>query len=261
MGFGIISPRGVSMFNFFAKENSREGNRFTIDGADHNHIKNVLRMRPDDTFLVSDQGASHLCRLAELDEVCAVAEIVEENYQNTELPVEITLFQGLPKADKMEWIIQKTVELGVSAIVPVEMTNCVVKLEEKKKKAKQTRWQAIAEAAAKQSKRAVIPAVFEPTSYKNALQQAKELDLILVPYENARGMAATKEAVDAIRAGMKIGIFIGPEGGFDPKEIAFATELGGKTISLGSRILRTETAAIAALSLCMFQAEMKECAQ
>ena len=249
------------MFNFFAKENSREGNRFIIDGADHNHIKNVLRMRPDDTFLVSYQGASHLCRLAELDDVCAVAEIVEENYQNTELPVEITLFQGLPKADKMEWIIQKTVELGVSGIVPVEMTNCVVKLEEKKKKAKQTRWQAIAEAAAKQSKRAVIPTVFEPTSYKNALQQAKELDLILVPYENARGMAATKEAVDAIRAGMKIGIFIGPEGGFDPKEIAFATELGGKTISLGSRILRTETAAIAALSLCMFQAEMKECAQ
>ena len=249
------------MFNFFAKENSREGDRFIIDGADHNHIKNVLRMRLDDTFLVSYQGASHLCRLAELDDTCAVAEIVEENYQNTELPVEITLFQGLPKADKMEWIIQKTVELGVSQIVPVEMTNCVVKLEEKKKKAKQTRWQAIAEAAAKQSKRAVIPAVAEPVSYKTALQQAKDLDLILVPYENACGMAATKEAVESIRPGMKIGIFIGPEGGFDPKEIEPATDLGGKTISLGSRILRTETAAIAAVSLCMFQIEMKECAQ
>ncbi len=244
------------MFNFFAEAHQRNGREFVLDGANHNHIKNVLRMREEDTFLVSHEGASHLCRLARLESDCTVAEIIEENYQNTELPVELYLFQGLPKSDKMEWIIQKTVELGICSIVPVEMTNCVVKLEEKKKKAKQTRWQAIAEAAAKQSKRTVIPHVLEPMSYKSALQFAQTMDLVFVPYENARGMLATKEALGHIKAGMKVGIFIGPEGGFDPKEIEAVTAMGGSTLSLGSRILRTETAAITAVSLCMLHIEM-----
>ena len=244
------------MFNFFAKDSARQDNRFYLDGSDHNHIKNVLRMQPNDTFLVSQGGASHLCRLVEFANEYTVAEIVEENYQNTELPVELYLFQGLPKSDKMEWIIQKTVELGVNQIVPVEMTNCVVKLEEKKKKAKQTRWQAIAEAAAKQSKRTIIPTIHEPIGYKNAIAFAQNMDIVLVPYENARGMAATKEALAQMKSGMKVGIFIGPEGGFDPKEIDAIVEQNGKTISLGSRILRTETAAITAVSLCMLHIEM-----
>ncbi len=245
------------MFNFFANESNRIDDRFIIDGPDYNHIKNVLRMHTDDVFLVSHGGASHLCRLVGFENETAVAQIVEENFQNTELDAEIILFQGLPKSDKLEWIIQKTVELGVSSIIPVEMTNCVVKLEDKKKKAKQIRWQAIAESAAKQSKRAVVPAVQEPISFKTALEQAKNLDLVLVPYENHRGMSATIEAISRLSKGTKIGIFIGPEGGFDPKEIDSITAFGGKTISLGSRILRTETAAIATVSLCMFQLEMK----
>ena len=244
------------MFNFFAQDHQRNGNRFLLDGANHNHIKNVLRMQKGESFLVSHEGISHLCSLVGFEEEGTIAEIVEDNYQNTELPVALYLFQGLPKSDKMEWIIQKTVELGVAAIVPVEMTNCVVKLEEKKKKAKQTRWQAIAEAAAKQSKRTVIPEVMEPMSYGAALELAKSMDLVLVPYENARGMAATKEALNEIKAGMKVGIFIGPEGGFDPKEIDSVSAVGGKTISLGSRILRTETAAITTVSLCMLHVEM-----
>ena len=234
----------------------RQGTTFTLTGADHNHIKNVLRMKKEDRGLGSCEGLSHLCSICSLDEEKTLLQILEENHQNTELPVAITLFQGLPKSDKMEWIIQKTVELGVAEIVPVEMTNCVVKLEDKKKKAKQTRWQAIAEAAAKQSKRTVIPPVTEPMSYKAAVAMASEMDLILVPYENARGMVATKEAVEQIKSGMKVGIFIGPEGGFDPKEIDAVTDVGGQTVSLGSRILRTETAAITALSLCMLHVEM-----
>ena len=245
------------MFNFFANESSRAGDRFIIDGPNYNHIKNVLRMHTDDEFLVSHGGVSHLCRLVGFENETAIAQIVEENFQNTELNADIILFQGLPKSDKLEWIIQKTVELGVSSIIPVEMTNCVVKLEDKKKKTKQTRWQAIAESAAKQSKRAVVPDVQEPISFKSALEQAKDLDRILVPYGNHRGMEATAEAIAMLTNGMKIGIFIGPEGGFDPKEIDAITACGGKTISLGSRILRTETAAIAAVSLCMFQLEMK----
>ncbi len=244
------------MFNFFAKDQQRNGSRFLLNGSDHNHIKNVLRMRLHDTLLVSHNGASHLCQVVEFCDDYTVVEIIQENYQNTELPVLLTLFQGLPKSDKMEWIIQKTVELGISQIIPVEMTNCVVKLEEKKKPAKQARWQAIAEAAAKQSKRAVIPTVTEPMSYQAALTAAGEMDLILVPYENASGMTALKEVLSQLKAGMRVGIFIGPEGGFDPKEIDAVLAKGGQTISLGNRILRTETAAITAVSLCMLHAEM-----
>jgi 16S rRNA (uracil1498-N3)-methyltransferase len=136
------------------------------------------------------------------------------------------------------------------------MSRCVVKIEEKKKRSKQTRWQAISESAAKQSKRTVIPKVLEPTSFKNALNYAKDLDLVLVPYENKRGMIATKEALQTIKNGSKIGVFIGPEGGFAENEIEALTSISGKTVSLGSRILRTETAAITAVSMCMLYTEM-----
>lgn len=244
------------MFNFFVESGALNNNTFSIMGNDYNHIKNVLRMQAGDTFLVSCDGKSHLCSLSGFTDDTVLAEIVEENYQNTELGTKIHLFQGLAKGDKMEWIIQKCVELGASEIIPVEMTNCVVKLEEKKKKSKQTRWQAIAESAAKQSKRSAIPKVKEPLSFKNALNYAKDLDLILVPYENKRGMIATKEALASIKNAKSVGIFIGPEGGFETSEIAALEDIGSKTISLGSRILRTETAAIAAVSMCMLYLEM-----
>ena len=129
--------------------------------------------------------------------------------------------------------------------------------EEKKKKNKVSRWQAIAESAAKQSKRSIVPEIQDIISYKNALKMAEELDVILVPYENKDGMKATKEALSGIKSGMSVGIFIGPEGGFDEKEIETAVGMGGKTISLGKRILRTETAAITAVSMCMLYAEME----
>ena len=244
------------MFNFFAKDESRSGNRFLLDGADHNHIKNVLRMRPDDTFLVSHNGVSHLCRLVEFTDRQTVAEIIEENYQNTELPVKIYLFEGLPKGDKMEFIIQKAVELGVHTIVPTEMKHCVVKLDDKKKKSKHTRWQSIAESAAKQSKRNTIPVVHEVLSYKDALNLASELDLLLVPYENKNGMTDTVSALNKLCDCKSVGILIGPEGGFDQSEIEAAITSGGLPISLGKRILRTETAAITAVSMCMLSIEM-----
>jgi 16S rRNA (uracil1498-N3)-methyltransferase len=249
------------MHNFFVTEDLRQGNTFAIEGTDYNHIKNVLRMQIDDTFLVSCDGVSHLCRLADFSGETVLAEIMEENYQNTELPIQIHLFQGLPKSDKMEWIIQKCVELGVAEIIPVEMNRCVVKLEEKKKKSKQTRWQAIAESAAKQSKRTVIPEVSCPLSFKNAMAKAEEMDVLLIPYENHRGMIATKEALDSIKAGQSVGIFIGPEGGFDPAEVESLVNINGQTVSLGSRILRTETAAITAVGMCMLHMEMKETSQ
>lgn len=246
------------MFNFFATENSRQGDCFFITGGDLNHIKNVLRMHTGDELLVSEDGESHLCEIESLSEDTAVVRIKEENYKNTELPVRLYLFQGLPKSDKMELIIQKAVELGVYAVIPTEMSRCVVKLEDKKKKSKVERWQAISESAAKQSKRNIIPEIMNVMSFGEALQFAKGLDLILVPYESKDGMISTKKALEAVTPGKSVGIFIGPEGGFDEKEIEKAQTAGGEIISLGKRILRTETAAITALSMCMLYVEMNE---
>ncbi len=244
------------MYNFFVKSENRNGNKYIISGADFNHIKNVLRMDIGETILISENAKSSLCRIEVFENEYAVAEILEENYQDTSLPVKIYLMQGLPKSDKMELIIQKAVELGVDGIIPVEMNRCVVKLDDKKKKSKITRWQAIAESAAKQSKRTVIPEVFGVMSYKQAMNKASEFDVFLVPYENKNGMTATKEALSTIKKGNTVGILIGPEGGFEENEIASAVERGGKTVSLGKRILRTETAAITAVSMCMLYAEM-----
>lgn len=246
------------MFNFFVDATARQGDGFSITGGDYNHICNVLRMQPGDTFLVSCDGESCLCSLEEIGPDAVFARILEEHYQNTELPVEFYLFQGLPKGDKLELIIQKTVELGVAGIIPVEMSRSVVKVEEKKKKAKQARWQAIAESAAKQSKRNLIPEVTEPISYKQAMQKARELDLFLVPYEDARGMAGTRDALQQIKPGMSVGILIGPEGGFDPREIELAKESGAQVISLGKRILRAETAAVTAVGMGMLYVELSE---
>ena len=244
------------MYNFFVDPCARMGGSFRISGKDHNHICNVLRMQIGDTFLVSCEGMSSLCRLDCIEEDAVVAEIVEEDYRNTELPVRFYLFQGLPKGDKLELIIQKTVELGVAGIIPVEMSRCVMKLDEKKKKARRERWQSIAESAAKQSKRNVIPEVSEVMTYKQAMGKAAEMDLFLVPYENERGMAATREALSRIKPGMSVGILVGPEGGFDEKEVELARGAGAAVISLGKRILRAETAAVTAVGLGMLHVEM-----
>ena len=182
--------------------------------------------------------------------------IEEENYQNCELPVRIYLFQGLPKSDKMELIIQKTVELGVYAVIPVEMNRCVVKLDDKKKKSKTARWQAIAESAAKQSKRTVIPEIYDALPYKSAVTMASELDMFIVPYESKNGMTDTVNALNKAVKCQSIGIIIGPEGGFEESEINYALNAGGVTVSLGKRILRTETAAMTAVSMCMLNSEM-----
>ena len=244
------------MYNFFVNETERQGNCFIITESDFNHISNVLRMKNGDEILVSCNGLASLCKI-EIFSDYVKAEIIEEDYHNTNLPVKIHLFQGLPKSDKMELIIQKAVELGVEEITPVEMNRCVVKIEEKKKKSKKERWQLIAESAAKQSKRVVIPKVNDIISYKQFLEKSEELSVLLVPYENKEGMKATKEALKEIKSGDTVGIIIGPEGGFDEKEIDLVTGKNGKTISLGSRILRTETAAIASVTMCMLYAEME----
>lgn len=246
------------MFNFFCDKDNKQDGRYIVDGPDFNHIKNVLRMEIGDNCLISCDGKSDLCRIDAFLDDAVCLEILEEDYADTELPTKIYLFQGLPKGDKMEYIIQKCVELGAYGIVPVEMKHCIVKLDNKKAKAKQARWQSIAESAAKQSKRNIIPNVMEVCSFAKSLEFAKELDLILVPYENKEGMGATIEALSQLEKVKSVGIFIGPEGGFEKGEIEKSVENNAKIISLGKRILRTETAAITAVGMCMLQIEMLE---
>lgn len=244
------------MFHFFVSPENITADEVTIVGSDVNHIKNVLRMKTGEKFVANDgNGASYCCAVREIYDDRIVADIEDGQLMSNELPVKLVLFQGLPKGDKMELIIQKAVELGVSEIYPVEMSRCVVKLDDKKKKSKTARWQSISESAAKQSGRTVIPEIHEPLPYAQALKAAESFDLLLVPYECADSMAVLKEKISQVRENMTIGIFIGPEGGYEEKEIEKAKEAGGEIVSLGKRILRTETASIAALAICMFNIE------
>ena len=244
------------MFNFFVNETDKHGDRYYIVGSDFNHIANVLRMKPGEVLLVSCGGKSDLCEIEEFETNCVVVKITQKNFQDTSLPIKMHLLQGLPKSDKMELIIQKAVELGVEEITPVEMNRCVVKLDDKKKKSKTARWQSIAESAAKQSKRTIIPEVHDAITINQLKNCYSDFDILLVPYESKNGMQYTKTALEKITSGMTVGILIGPEGGFDESEIRAVTDMGAHVISLGKRILRTETAAITALSMCMLYAEM-----
>ena len=245
------------MYQFFVEEGQICGDRIVITGEDVNHIKNVLRMKIGEEIAVSNgvDGREYRCEVAQLltDEVVCKLRFIKEN--DVELPAQVYLFQGLPKADKMELIIQKAVELGVYSVIPVATRRSIVKLDDKKAAAKQNRWQGIAEAAAKQSKRKIIPKIEKVMSFAEALEMAKELEVRLIPYELAEDMSHTKEIIERIREGQKIAIFIGPEGGFDETEIALASEVGVEPITLGKRILRTETAGMTVLAWLMYHLE------
>lgn len=244
------------MHHFFVTPDQVRDGRIYIDGSDVNHIKNVLRMRNGETLKISDgNNKKYLCQIETMtsDEVCAV--IMEEQSQDTELPSRIVLFQGLPKGDKMELIVQKAVELGAYEIVPVATRRSVVKLDAKKASKKVERWNSIAESGAKQSGRNVIPKVTDVLSFKEAVLYAKKLDVVLIPYELAEGMSKTREIISGIKPGQSIGVFIGPEGGFEAEEVAFAMHEGAAPVTLGKRILRTETAGLTTLSVLMYHLE------
>ena len=236
------------MQHFFVDASQVSEETIRIEGTDVNHMKNVLRMRIGEEVTVSDgQGKEYLCQVRDFEEEQVQLKIVETKASDVELPSKIYLFQGLPKQEKMELIVQKCVELGIYAVVPVSMKRCVVKLDAKKGAKKVERWNTIAASAAKQSGRGIVPEVMSVKTYKE--------DVVLVPYECAEDMDHTKGLIQSIKPGQSVGIFIGPEGGFDPDEIALACETGGQVITLGKRILRTETAGLALLSVLMFQLE------
>lgn len=242
------------MFQFFVGPEQIIAPEVEITGSDVNHIRNALRMKAGDQVRISDQqGQDFLCRIEKLEETRILLHI-QEKCQGTEPPIKITLFQGLPKGDKMELVIQKGVELGVSEIVPVAMQNCVVKLDNKRAEHKRARWQAIAESAAKQSKRSMVPSVRPVCTFFEAADYARTMDVRLFPYEQERGMAHTREVLKKVKKGDSVGIFIGPEGGFSSGEVE-AIRQDMEIISLGNRILRTETAGLAALSMLMYEVE------
>lgn len=247
------------MHHFFTEPSQIENGIVTITGTDVNHMKNVLRMKPGEHASISDgEGLRYLCVLEAYTEAGACLRIEDVESDAVELPSKIYLFQGLPKGDKMELIIQKAVELGVYEVIPVATKRSVVRLDEKKAAKKVQRWNAIAEGAAKQSGRSLVPHVREVRSWKDALQYAAELDVLLIPYEKATGMEETRKAVEGIRIGQSVGIFIGPEGGFEEAEVEQAVREGAASISLGKRILRTETAGLTMLSILMYHLEWEE---
>ena len=310
----------MSLYRFYVEGCSNASDKIYISGKDYNHIKNVLRLRIGEEIIVSDgTSRDYHCRIAgyrdagdassdssakgrgsHADESGGEveAEIIDITDNSTELPADIILFQGMPKADKFEHIIQKTIELGVHEIYPVMMKRCVVKLEggngntdkngfltvSSKETKKVQRYNSIAEAAAKQSQRGIIPEVKSYISFKQAADLAAEMDMVLVPYESAEGMDHSRsviaevkklcndrlealkkdnnlsedrrnDLVDSEKTGYErptVAVFIGPEGGFAQDEIDLLTEKGGRIISLGRRILRTETAGPAVMSILGF---------
>lgn len=250
------------MHHFFVTESqiNQEKKQIVIQGSDYNHIKNVLRMKIGEEMLVSDgNGTDYVCKIESYNETEnineVIASITHETFEGTELSSKIYLFQGLPKSDKMELIIQKAVELGAFEIIPVATKRSVVKLDDKKAIAKNKRWNGIAESAAKQSRRSIIPKVKEIMTFKEALNYAKTLDINIIPYENYKDMSETKQIMENVTSAKSIGIFIGPEGGFDENEVDLAVEQNLKRISLGRRILRTETAGLMIISVIMFNLE------
>lgn len=245
------------MYYFFAESSDIGEKEILIRGTDVNHMKHVLRMQAGEQVCVTDKasGREYRCEIKAYTEQEACLKIMWVEEADRELPSRIILFQGLPKGDKMEWIIQKAVELGVYAIVPVATKRAVVKLDEKKAAAKQKRWQSIAESAAKQCKRNIIPQIYPVMKFAQAAAMAKELDRALIPYELAEGMEETRKQIAAVGTGETIGIFIGPEGGFEDTEVALAQENGVHPVTLGKRILRTETAGLMIVSVLMFHLE------
>ena len=246
------------MYHFFVSDDQVGESEICLTGKDVNHIKNVLRMKMGETLSISAQKEyDYLCSIKEIGRDQILLQIEDIVMEGTELPCEITLFQGLAKGEKMDWIIQKCVELGAARIVPVAMKRSVVKLDAKKAEAKSKRWNAIAESAAKQAGRSCIPMVSSVMTMQEALEEGKKCERRFLPYEGAKGMKRTRKLFSEISAGESIAVFIGPEGGFSDEEVEEAIRQGYEPMTLGKRILRTETAGMTVLGILMYLLEQE----
>ena len=245
------------MHHFFVSPEQIGEKEIVITGPDVSHIRQVLRMRQGEEVWVRTGLDDRMirCRISSFQAQAVCLDILWVEHENAELPSSIWLFQGLPKSDKMEWIIQKAVELGAAGIVPVAMRRCVMRLEGEKAVSRVKRWSAIAQSAAQQSKRMLIPEIKPVMSFQSALEMARKMDHILIPYELAEDMEFTRQTLSGIRPGESVAVFIGPEGGLEREEVEKAISAGASAITLGRRILRTETAGMALIAALMLQLE------
>ena len=248
------------MYKFFVNNEQIDEDEVIIIGDDVNHIKNVLRLQVEDKIQVCDKnnGVNYRCDILEYKENSVKCKIKDKILETTETKTHIHIFQGLPKADKFEWIIEKCTELGVKEITPVIMKRTVVKFNEKDKVKKVDRWKKIAEVAAKQSKRDKILILNNITNFKNIFENIDDYDIVLVAYENeVKNSLKTilKEVKNNRKNILKVAVLIGPEGGIDSQEIDKCKNNGFLSISLGKTILRTETAPIVVSSNILYELE------
>jgi len=247
------------MPKFFVKTNQIEGKAIKIIGEDVNHIKNVLRKKTGDNIEIcnKDTQDNYIAKILDIDDSNIQCEIIEKLEKNTECGLHIHIFQGLPKADKMELIIQKSVELGVAEITPVSMKRCVVKIEKKDENKKIARWQKISEVAAKQSERNIIPKINHIINIEEMVELYKNYDVILVAYEKEENVTLKSELKRIKDKNLnKIAVVIGPEGGLDIEEVETLKNNGARIVTLGKRILRTETVALNIISILTYELEM-----
>lgn len=241
------------MHKFFIDKKNISGEKLYITGDDVNHINKVLRLNAGNNILVCDgYGHEYTSKIIDINKKEIICKIIDEFDNLSEPPVMVTLFQGLPKAQKMEYIIQKSVEIGIFKIQPVITQRVVVKTDGKDITNKLQRWRRISEEAAKQSNRGIIPEVPEPIAFEEAIEAVKSLDLSIVPYEKEKA-TGLKKILQYKQNVKNVGVMIGPEGGFDELEIDKCIKAGVIPVTLGPRILRTETAGIAALSMILYE--------
>ena len=240
------------MFRYFCADENIINNKVTIEGGDAKHLKTILRAQPGDEISVVTESKEYIAEIESINKEDIICNLVEEITTNNETKINITLCQGIPKQTKMETIIQQNVELGVKRFIPLVTERTVVKLNEKDREQKKLdRWQKIAKESAKQSKRNIVPMVEDITTVKQLVERLKNEDAeIIVPYE----LEDVKLLKDVLKEPQQnYYIVIGPEGGFDIKEIELFQEIGAHIATLGKRILRTETAGIVAASVVMYE--------
>lgn len=248
------------MRKFFVDNENIKDDKIIITGQDVNHIKNVLRLSAQEKILICDKSSAknYVSKIEKIENDLVECSVVEEVQGDSEGNVELHIFQGLPKADKMELIIQKGTELGISSFIPVKLSRCIVKLDGKDEVKKQDRWQKISEVAAKQSGRDIVPEVMHLKTLNETINMISEYDLFLVAFEEEKENTLKNELLKLkeLKNEYKIACLVGPEGGLTKEEVLKLEENGAKVITLGNRILRTETVAMYIASTVMYELEM-----
>ena len=249
------------MSTFYVKKNQISGNRIKIIGDDYYHLNNVLRCKIGESLDICDEDyVRYKTKIIECNDKEVICDIVNIDNKSTESPLNMTLYQGLPKADKLEFIIQKATEIGVNNIYPVQMDRSIVKIDEKNLNKKFERWNKICLEASKQSGRQKVPEVHRVINFKNIIENISKYDIVLLPYENEKSVTIKGALEKARKDNNKIknvAIIIGPEGGFSEDEISTLSKFQEVyTVTLGPRILRTETAGLVTLSMLNYEFEL-----